>query len=639
MQYVFIDFETRSTIDVTDVGATYYARHASTIPLICCYAIDGGEIETVTDFESDPFVGLEDCTFVAHNIGFERAIIWYCLPHWNFPERWIDTAAMARRAGLPGSLDGAATALNLEHLKDTRGKALIRLFSMLQKPTKKSGQSKPHFVNIADRQSEFREFIDYCKLDVATERDLFWSIGPEIMTPSEQAALERNIISNERGIQIDTLALRNMIRIIESEEKRACVALNAITEGAITTPNQVAKIAEFCGMPGISAMAVKELLDNPDDLDAESAAVLRIRQDVGRSSVKKAYALNNRVTPNNRAHDLTIYHAAHTGRETGTGPQPLNMPRGRFTGRYADMCEAIYLIRQNDVNALRLKYGSVLDAVSSCLRGMFIASPGKTLYCADMSSIEARLVFWFAGETRTLQSYREGVDLYKVLACDIYSKALDAVTKPEREIGKRGILGLGFGMGARRFVGMVKEQSGLDIELSLAEKAKTAYRNKYKLVPRLWYAIEKAAKRAVATRETVQCGRVSYHLDRQWLVCTLPSGRDLRYFQPQIDEDQQLTYMGLVAAKGRRVWKREHTYGGKLVENMVQATARDLLQVFMARIESGGYDIVLTVYDEIVCEKSNGSLEEIIEVMSAPAPWCSDLPLGAEGWQGKRYRK
>jgi len=638
MNYAFIDFETRSEIDLKLVGAECYARHPSTRPLIMCYAINNGPIKTTTDFEDLPIAF--SCVFVAHNAQFERAILRHCLPHWAMPEHWIDTAAMSRRAGLPGSLDGAAEALGLVAQKDKRGKASINLFSKLQKPTKKSGQAAPYFIDPQDRPSEFAEFCAYCARDVEAERELFYAIGPEIMTPAETAAMNRNWWSNETGIAVDVAAIDGAIRIIDSEEKRAGEMLTGITDGFVTTPNQVGKIALYCGLESVSAPAILESLKDPE-IDADAAAVLRIRADVGRTSVKKLRSLKARIN-GGRTRDLTIYHGAHTGRETGTGPQPLNMPKGKFAGRLADLESALGLITAADAPALRARFGSPLGAISSAMRGMFIPSPGMEFHCADMASIEARLVFWFAGESGALQCYREGVDQYKLLAATIYNTTVDKVTKEQREIGKRGILGLGFGMGADRFVGMVKEQSGLVIERELAETAKQVYRSKYSKVPRLWYLVESAARNALATGGPCRVAGLSYRKDRKWLVCTLPSGRELRYYDPQLDEDLQLTHMGMVGkAGGARKWARDHTYGGKLVENAVQATARDLLQVFCERIEALGYSIVLTVYDEILAEKEIGAgdLNDLISIMSTPPKWCADLPLGADGWTGGRYRK
>lgn len=640
-QYCFIDFETRSELDLRLVGAECYARHKSTRPLILCLTIGKNQtVEIVTDFEIDQLAGIEPLIYVAHNAQFERAILRHCLPHWKLPDRWIDTAAMSRRAGLPGDLAGAVSALGLPAQKDRRGKALINLFSKLQRPTKKSGHAAPYFIEPQDRPDEFAEFCDYCARDVEAERALFCAIGPEIMTPAENAAMMRNWRSNETGIAVDVETIDRAIEIVTSEEKRAGEMLSGITDGAITAPGQVARIAEFCGIESVAAPAIVEALANPD-IDADAAAVLRIRADVGRASVKKLKALRARIN-GGRTRDLTIYHGAHTGRETGTGPQPLNMPKGKFIGQYSALCAALDMIRAGDIAGLRARHGSPLGAISSAMRGMFIASPGCEFFCADMSAIEARIVFWLAGEFGALQCYREGVDQYKLLAATIYHKGLDRVTKAEREIGKRGILGLGFGMGAARFVGMVKEQSGIDIELSLAETAKTAYRGKYKKVPAMWYGIENAARNAVATGNPQTWGRVAYRLDRRWLICTLPSGRDLYYCDPQINEELHLTCAGMTGkAGGARKWGREKYYGGKLVENIVQATARDLLQHFCERIEALDYSIVLTVYDEILAEKKigTGDLEEIIQIMSTPPVWCTDLPLGAEGWQGERYRK
>lgn len=616
MRYTFIDFETRSNVDIKESGAEYYARDPSTRPLILCI---NGECHTAFDCDLFEWMDLHDTTFVAHNAPFERAIMRHCLPHWRFPERWLDTAAMCRRAGLPARLEDAAKAIGTEHTKDKRGTALINLFS---KPKRKGG-----FVEPIDRPIEFAEFIEYCRKDVAAERAIFDFIGPEIMTPPELRAMYRNWESNERGLAVDVEVVDRALEIIESEESRANALIKQITNGEIQTFNQNVKLAQWCGMPSIAAGAVVDALANPE-IDADVAAVLRVRADVGRASVKKLKKIRARTTPDNRTRDLTIYHGAHTGRETGEGVQLLNLTRGQFAGKFEAMCECLELIRAGNVAELRRRYGSVLGAISGTLRGLFLGD----FVCADMASIEARLVFWYANEFATLQLYREKADLYKTLAATIYNKPLSQVTKLEREIGKRGILGLGYGMGADKFVATVKTNANLEISLDLAETAKTAYRQKYAGVPRFWRGVEWAAKQCVATGDPFSFGRVTYRMDREWLICNLPSGRDLYYFDPKIDE-KDLTYRVME----QRKWIRKKTYGGALTENIVQATARDLLQHFLAELEDRGFKIALTVYDEIVAE--NGSLEDLIDVMRTPPQWCADLPLDAEGWKGNRYRK
>lgn len=627
--YIFLDFETRSELDVTEVGAHCYAMHHSTRPLILCFAVDAGVVYTITDFTADPFVGFEHYTFVAHNAAFERAIIEHCTD-WAIPENWLDTAAMARRAGLPGGLDNCAAALDLEHLKDPRGKSLIRLFSQLQKATKKSKRAEPYFVEPHERSGEFADFCAYCAQDVRTERDIFYAIGPDIMTPLECAAYERNYQANRHGIRIDLDLLRGARAIVDSETARAGDALAAITDGQITAPTQAARIAAFCGLEAVTANDVFEALKNPE-LDADAVAVLRIRRDTGKSSTSKLEALEARLCADGRVRDLTLYHGAHTGRETGAGPQPLNMPRGTVKLDSA----AFEAISAGDATALRARYGSPMAAVSSALRGLFVPTePGDSWQCVDMAQIEARLVFWFAREWAPLQVFREGGDLYRQLAGTIYYCNPVDVTKEQREIGKRGILGLGYGMGAPKFRQTVYDNARLTIDLQLAETAKTAYRTKYRRIPALWRALERGAKNAIQTGEPQTVfDRATYWIKDRWLICTLPSGRDLYYFDPIVTEDG-LTHMAMVAGNGKRIWKREKTYGGKLTENIVQATARDLLQYFMSQIRGR---IALTVYDEILCEGAD--MAHVLQIMKTPPEWCADLPLGADGWEGERYRK
>ena len=626
---IFIDFETRSEISVKDVGATYYAKHESTFPLCMAYAKDDQEVSLLAGNDFECSFDFENDWVVAHNVGFEKSIIKYCLHHWTQPKKWIDTSALCRLAGLPGGLGEAAKILGLREQKDPRGRALVKALTMPRKVTKKN----PDMWN--NDPDLFNELYAYCMQDVETMRALYNALPK--FTKSEFKIWTYNREMNERGIGIDHKLATKALALANEEKEKAIVELSQITGGVITTPNQVKRIADYCGIDSASANAIADTLKH-SDLDPTVRRVLEIRQELGKSSIAKLEtALIRFDTDDRRIKDLLIYHGASTGRETGSGFQPLNLPRGKIK-TIGEIEECIQWIINGDRDSLKAKYKSTLNAISYCLRSIIIPAKGKRFLCADLNAIEARLVFWFADEFRALEAFRQKVDIYKIMASRIYNKPVSAITQEERFVGKTAILGLGYGMGVDKFKGTC-EGYGIPVPESVADKAVNSYRNIYAKVKRFWYQLERAAKNAVASGDESQAGKITYSIETKgnlhWLCAAMPSGRKLKYFDPKIDHEGMLSYRGI--EKGH--FTKLHTYGGKLLENVVQATSRDLLWELVANLKAAHYTPVLTIYDEILCENSNGTLDEMNSIMSVTPQWLDGLPLSVEGWEGNRYRK
>jgi len=295
------------------------------------------------------------------------------------------------------------------------------------------------------------------------------------------------------------------------------------------------------------------------------------------------------------------------------------------------------------------KYGSVLGALSHALRGAIVAAEGKTLFVADYSAIEARVVMWLAGEEEALESFRRGEDIYSVMASEIYNKPCSKEDTPdERQVGKTAILGLGFQMGASKFVATVEKMTGIIISEEMAKQVVDTYRAKFAGVKQLWWEMEAAAIRAVKGRKSCTVGHVKWVVEGFFLYCELPSGRRLAYPFPKVGSKAtpwgevrpQLTFMGISPITHK--WTRMHTYGGSLVENAVQAIARDLLADALLACENTGiYLPVLSVHDEGICEVNDaaGSLQEFNRLMTTSSKWAKGLPIGIESWKGKRYHK
>lgn len=292
-----------------------------------------------------------------------------------------------------------------------------------------------------------------------------------------------------------------------------------------------------------------------------------------------------------------------------------------------------------------MMYDDVMDTLSMCIRGVFIPSEGKSFYGGDYSSIEARVLLWLADSKGHLDMFRKGKDLYVELAKAIFD--VDKVTADQRFLGKTGVLGCGFGMGWEKFIGTCA-QWGVEISEELAKTVVKVYRDKNTKVVKLWATQEQAAMQAIRTNKVVQAGKVSWGMHEGFLFCLLPSGRPIAYYHPMIEPmetpwgqmKETITYMSSSTEPGKaRGWRRTKTYGGKLVENITQAVARDVMAEAMLRSEDAGYEVVLSVHDELLTEKEDGSVEEFENIMKVLPEWAEGLPVDVEGWEGKRYLK
>ena len=700
-----IDFETRSVLDVRDVGAWRYAEHPSTEILWLSYKTPGNQTKLWAPpvpfpEELTELAAQEDHVFEAHNAQFEMAV-WLRILHEQLgipmPKRWADTLAVCAYRSIPLGLDEVGRVLNLSTQKDKRGKYLLQ---QLSKPRKPNKAEKKEFEELGIPPEKWpvlwredwellEELGSYCATDTDTEHLLGQTIGDLPLPEYRLWTLDQRI--NYRGIHVDVEAVEAAIGIVELLAEQMEGELVKLTGGAVTGGGQVAKIRDWLDgqgfyMPNLQAETVENALKNLSDQVTNGECppeeiehiyrVLEIRQTLGSSSIKKLYKFIECLCRDNRIRGLLQYHGAGTGRWSGRLVQPQNFPRGEledFVERLGlkdapdgaertmeILIETIKLGGQDAIDMLGDLFGSVIDALITALRGMFIAAPGMKYHVADFSAIEAVVTSWLAGEAWKLDAFRaiqrgEGYngapDMYCATASMVFGKPITSKKEfpKERQVGKVCELAFGYQGGVGAWRNFDKSDRYDDPEVDFF---KTQWRDKHPATRDLWYGLENAALDALRLNRRVAYRYVAFEpvVDDagKWLTAILPNGRRLWYYNPRLEDvkmpwgdwKKQVSYEGRDNKKGGR-WGRIRTYGGMLTENVVQAISRDLMAEAMVRVELRGYSIILTVHDEIISEDPEdfGSQEEFEALMSIVPEWAPDCPVAVAGWEGYRYRK
>lgn len=673
-----LDFETRSTVDLRAFGLDNYARHETTEPWCMAWAFGDDEPQIWVRGEPLPdgvvnHIGKRG-TVVAHNAGFELAIWNHC-----FYERGLSpaplsmdqmrcTMATAYAMALPGSLEKAAAAVGLANAKDMSGR---RLMMQMAKPRDHTAGS----VTWWDQQEKLDKLYAYCIQDVRVERELDKRLAR--LSKDETALWRLDHAINQRGIPVDQETIRRAILIVQLEQERLDKQMTQMTGNFVSLCTDVRRLTDWIriqgvAMPGVAKADVIDAL-RLEDLPPDVRAVLQLRQEAGKTSTAKLKTMADAASwHDGRIRGTIQYHGAGTGRWAGRKIQPHNMPRGRIDADEVDwILEQIGSMPATDGHRfLRCFYDSVLDTLSSCLRGTIMAAPGCDLMAADYASVEGRGLAWLAGEQWKLDAFEAydqgtGADAYQLAYARGFHIPVAEVTKPQRQIGKVMELACGYGGGVGAFQTMAK---GYNVKISddQADISKVAWREAHPKIVAYWYALKEAAIAAVLNRgQTYGAGpknrEVRYRVLGSFLWCMLPSGRVLCYPYPQIRAvttpwgatKDALTYMTVMDEVSRKKnkaipdpqssgdWQRVSTYGGKLSENVTQAICRDLLAAGIWACERAGYKIVLHVHDEIVaeCKKGAADLEDFERKCCALPAWAEGLPLVAKGWVGERYRK
>lgn len=665
-----IDFETRSAAKIRTTGSWRYSLDPTTEPLCLAFRLPHWPTGDVAlwhpafpqfnwpqegdDRLADLFFWILDGGLIeAHNSWFERGI-WtnVMIPRHGWIDvpssSWRCSAAKAATHALPRGLEDAGEALDLAIKKDLIGAKLLKRLAKPRKVRKKelANGVSPDAILYHESRLEFERLFEYCRQDVLSEEALSDSL-PDL-TPDETTVYLLDQRTNERGVRLDREGVEAAREILAGEQTRLNAELNEITRGAVPKATARAKLKKWCSthgleLPDTTKETIKGVLESGRWLQDNERRVLEILRTLGQSSTAKYEAMAAQICPDDRVHGLLLYHGASTGRWTGVGIQPQNFPRGSI--KDFDMDLAWEIIHTYDAECLQVVYGDTMGALASALRGALIPSQDRIFYVADYAGIEARVLLWLAEDEEGLNIFRQKRDIYCEMATSIYHRAITKADK-ERQLGKVAILGLGYQMGWSKFIDTAATY-GITIDEGLSRDVVMAYRDKFYKVAQLWTDLERAAILAVENRDVpFACGRVTFVKHDRFLYLYLPSGRRLAYCDPLLEErtrfrqtSLQLSFMGVNPLNKK--WMRQTTYGGSLVENAVQAVARDLMAEAFVRCADGGiYDPVLTVHDEIIAEGPAGRDVHEFEALVAENPaWASGCPVVAEGWSGTRYRK
>lgn len=665
MKRLTFDFETRSRVELKKTGGYKYSLDPSTQPT--CLAIKEWDNPNIIFFDfykinekwiehNSQFklywlrlidMGYE---FSAHNLFFDRCIYENILvKRYGWPKipenQYRCTAAKAAACALPRSLEKAGEALKLIHQKDKWGYVAMMAIC---KPNKKTGK----FLEPQDNPKLWQTLYEYCGKDVLSQETLD-KVLPDLI-PKELDIWRLNQKINWRGLKVDVENIEKILSIIENESEKKLKELDLITMGLVTRPGARQSIMDFLELEGVKLpnLQKKTVEDRLQDFDLsdDMRTVLELRQALSLTSTKKYNSFLDRVNEDGKVRDILMYHGASTGRDTGTGVQPHNFPRGLISVSKERPYHAIENIEQCDKETLKLLYGENLGILfSSVLRNMIIPSEGCELFVADFAKIEVAVLWWLAGNEKGLEILRSGKDPYKYMAAANTGKKYEEILDEgdERQLGKAQVLGSGFGMGAVKFQLTAWQMYRLKLTEEQSKAAINSYREANPEVPKLWKDYENCAIQILVESATqIHFRKCIFTFYKNFLWITLPSGRKLAYREPQIawrenDYGTHKTLEFMAVNSKTKKWGLERTWGGTLTENIVQGVARDIMMEACLRLEDAGYRVLLTVHDEIICERPIGEkfLKEFLKIMCEVPPWAKGCPIDAKGWTGPRYRK
>lgn len=659
MHHLSIDLETYSSIPIAKAGAQKYIESPDFEILLFAYSLDGAPVKCV-DFACgetlppDIAAAISSPEYIKH--AYNAAFEWGCLSKYIGrqlpPEQWRCTMVHGLYAGYTAGLDATGRALGLaeDKRKLNTGKALIRYFCIPCKPSKVNGgrtRNYPHHD-----PERWKLFKEYCCQDVVTEMEIERRLSSVPVPDFVQKEWETDLTINARGVMVDMELVEGALEL--GTAVREGLMREAMQISGLDNPNSVGQLSKWLEeetgeeVSDLQKDTVAKMLDR-DDNSPQVKRMLEIRQELGKTSVKKYDAIEAVICPDGRVHGLLQFYGANrTGRWAGRLVQVHNLPR-----TYTEPLElARELVKGRKLNALRAVYGSIPDTLSQLIRTAFIASPGNVLIDADFSAIEARVISWLADEEWRLEVFRTHGKIYEASASQMFGVPIELIKKgnPEyalRQKGKVAELALGY----QGNTGALIKMGALDMGIPEEDLPDIVarWREANSRITDLWYKMDAAAVQVIGQGGSVGVNKIvlarefNYQQGADCMTITLPSGRKLYYVQPQIDQNQwgspSISFMGM--DQTTKKWKRIETYGGKLVENCVQAIARDCLAQAIEHLESAGLPVVFHVHDEVVidCLPDAATLEKVVQIMNNPIPWAPGLPLGADGWVGTFFKK
>ncbi len=662
MIHLSIDLETYSDVNLKKAGLYRYVQSPAFEILLFAYSFDSAPTQVI-DMAQGEKIPLEvihaltdpQCLKHAYNAAFE----WYCLSKYMGaqlpPSQWRDTMLHGLYAGYTAGLDATGRALGIPEDKQklTTGKALIRYFCVPCKPTKANGgrtRNYPHHD-----PEKWALFKTYNGQDVVAEMEIERRLSVFPVPDFVQKQWETDLLINARGVAVDMDFCEGALEL--GETIRAQLTDEAVQLSGLQNPNSVKQLARWLSaetgddITTLRKETIKELLgrDNADHVQR----MLEIRQELGKTSTKKYDAIEAAVCDDGRVRGLLQFYGANrTGRWAGRLVQVQNLPR-----TYTEPLEfARELVKGRKLDALRTVYGSPNDTLSQLIRTAFVAAPGNVLIDADFSAIEARVISWLADEEWRLEVFRTHGKIYEASASQMFGVPLERIKKgnPEyslRQRGKVAELALGYQGGVPAMRQMDTGKLLADLSDEEIKDIVDKWRNTNPKIRNLWYSFNDAAIRVIQNGGSlrVRCCTFARECDcirgTTCMTISLPSGRKLYYVEPAVGENRwggpSITYMGV---NDKNKWGRIETYGGKLVENVVQAIARDCLAQAIEHLEAAGLPVVFHIHDEVVIDTAafdtnDAMLDKVVKIMSTPIPWAEGLPLGADGWVGAFFKK
>ncbi|EGQ4346623.1 TPA: DNA polymerase [Staphylococcus pseudintermedius] len=647
-----IDIETYSSNDILKCGVYKYVEAKDFEILIIAYSIDGGSVSAIdmtmlddTEFHAsyETFkIALFDPNVKKHafNANFERT----CLAkHFDAdmpPEEWSCTMVNATRLGLPSSLEKVGDALNLQNQKDRAGKNLIRYFSVPCKPTKVNGgrtRNLPQHDPV-----KWQQFIDYCIRDVEVEMSIATKTKDFPVTEEEQNYWNLDQRINDRGIKLskELMLGANELDKMSKED----LLKQAIQITRLENPNSTSQLLKWLNeeqgldIPNLQKKTVQEYLKRAT---GKAKQMLEVRLQISKTSVKKYNKMHDMMCVDERVRGLFQFYGASTGRWAGRGVQLQNLTKHYMSAVELDIARDFIKAQRFDDLSLLLATPPQ-DLLSQLVRTTFVAKDGYELAVSDFSAIEARVIAWYAKEQWRLDVFNTHGKIYEASAAQMFGVPIESITKgdPLRQKGKVSELALGYQGGP----GALKAMGALDMGINESELQGLvdSWRKANPNIVNFWKACQDAAINTVRSRKTHYTHGLCFYIKKGLLMIEIPSGRSLAYPKARISENDWgapvVEYMGLDI---NRKWAKLKTYGGKLVENIVQATARDLLAVSMLRLDNAGFNIVGHVHDEVIIEipqNSNG-LAKIEKIMSKPVKWAEGLNLNSDGFTSPFYMK